>query len=272
MPLMSSSDPDAQPEETVPRFLFRYRPFRDEHDSLRKILVNNEWYFGSRQDFDDQADCKLTGVLLDRDHIRNLMVKAFGPLTPNRENQVEQYLADPDGERRTIADVQKYINDVGILCLSELCDDPELWRIYANNGKGVCLCLETLKIAYDEHYLYRGPWQVTYSDSPKQPWDPRGDRDYQLAQTEDHLLRKSSRWGYQKEWRFFMHQGTERTVGYHPMPQSALRGIICGPRMTATDRQQLRKWMMAGPFRPTVYYFNSLEGWIAEPQAIRSAR
>ena len=29
-----------------------------------KILVHNEWYFGSRQDFDDQADCVLTGVVL----------------------------------------------------------------------------------------------------------------------------------------------------------------------------------------------------------------
>jgi hypothetical protein len=275
MPLMSSSDLDAQPEATVPRLLFRYRPFRNEHDSLRKILVANEWYFGSRQDFDDQADCVLTGVVLDRNHIRDLMVKAFGPLTADRESQIEQYLADPEGERRTIADVQKYINDVGILCLSELYDDPELWRVYANDGKGVCLCLETLKIAYDEHYLYRGPWQVTYSDSPKQPWDPRGDRAYQLAQTEDHLLRKSSRWRYQQEWRFFMHKDAERTVGYHPMPQEALCGIICGPRMTATDRQQLRKWIMAGPFRPTLYYFDSLEGWIAEslaePPAVRSA-
>jgi hypothetical protein len=46
----------AKPEDTVPRLLFRYRPFRDEHDSLRsKLLLNNEWYFGSRQNFDDQT-------------------------------------------------------------------------------------------------------------------------------------------------------------------------------------------------------------------------
>ena len=74
-------------------------------------------------------------MTLDRNHIRDLMVKAFGPLTTDRESQIEQYLADPDGESRTIADVQKYINDVGILCLSELYDDPELWRVYANDGR-----------------------------------------------------------------------------------------------------------------------------------------
>jgi hypothetical protein len=119
----------AKPEDTVPRLLFRYRPFRDEHDSLRKLLLNNEWYFGSRQNFDDQADCELTGVVLDRKHIRDLMIKAFGPLTADRETQIEQFLANPDGERRAVAEIQKYINDVGILCLSESYDDPELWRI-----------------------------------------------------------------------------------------------------------------------------------------------
>jgi hypothetical protein len=48
MSLMTSSELDAQSEGTVPQLLFRYRPFRDEYDSLRKILINNEWYLGSR--------------------------------------------------------------------------------------------------------------------------------------------------------------------------------------------------------------------------------
>src|ERR1700687_5953378 len=130
MSLMTSSELDAQSEGTVPQLLFRYRPFRDEYDSLRKILINNEWYLGSRQNFDDETDCVLTGIVRDRDHIRGLMTENYGALTAARENEIERFLADPDGERRAVADVQKYINDVGILCLSELYDDPELWRTY----------------------------------------------------------------------------------------------------------------------------------------------
>ncbi len=52
-----------KPEEySIPKYLFRYRPFEDQFDSLRRILVNNEWYFGSRVAFDDQDDCKLPGI------------------------------------------------------------------------------------------------------------------------------------------------------------------------------------------------------------------
>jgi hypothetical protein len=35
-------------EYTVPKYLFRYRPFEDQFESVRRILVNNEWYSGSR--------------------------------------------------------------------------------------------------------------------------------------------------------------------------------------------------------------------------------
>src|SRR5258708_5877170 len=136
-----------RPEDnTVPKYLFRYRPFKDPYDSLRRILVNNEWYFGSRLDFDDQNDCKLPGILIDRDHLRGVMARKDGGLTKAREDEIERYLANPKAKEQTLEAVQGFVNRVGILCLSELHDRPELWKIYADSGRGVCLCLETLKI------------------------------------------------------------------------------------------------------------------------------
>jgi hypothetical protein len=236
-------------DNTVPKYLFRYRSFADRYDSLRRILVNNEWYFGSRVDFDDQADCKLPGILIDRDHLRRVMAKKDGgKLSEAREKEIEQFLANPKSPDGTLAAVQKYVDSVGILCLSELHEDPELWKIYADSGRGVCLCLETLKIAFAADYIERGPFEVIYSDDPKLPWDPRGDRDYQNAQTEDHLLRKGTIWAYQKEWRFFLHRGEESTVGFHPLPPEALQAVILGPRLTEGERELVRSWIKAGPF------------------------
>jgi len=40
-------------------FLYRYRPFRDDFDSLRRILSENLWWFGSRTGFDDELDSVL---------------------------------------------------------------------------------------------------------------------------------------------------------------------------------------------------------------------
>lgn len=243
-----------KPEEySIPKYLFRYRPFEDQFDSLRRILVNNEWYFGSRVAFDDQDDCKLPGILMDRDYMRSLMAKKDGGLTKDREDEIERFLADPvEAERRTVDEVQGYVNRAGILCLSELHEDPELWRIYADNGRGVCLCLETFEIASAPDYAERGPFEVRYSDDPKRPWDPRGDQSYQVAQTEDHLMRKSTKWAYQKEWRFIVTRGSESTVGDHPMPPTALRAVILGRRLTDPERERIQSWIRSGPFAHAV--------------------
>ena len=240
---------DKPEDNTVPKYLFRYRSFKDPYDSRRRILVNNEWYFGSRLDFDDQADCKLPGILIDRDHLRGVMAKKDGGLTNARAEEIERFLANPKAEEQTLEAVQGFVNGVGILCLSELHDHPELWRIYADNGRGACLCLETLKIASSTDYIERGPFEVAYSDDLKRRWDPRGDKSQQNAQTEDHLLRKRPTWAYQKEWRFFMYgRADESTVGFHAIPPDALRAIILGSRLTEDEREQVRSWIKAGPF------------------------
>jgi hypothetical protein len=89
-----------------------------------------------------------------------------------------------------------------------------------------------------------------YSDAPKRPWDPRGED--QLDQTEAHLLRKATRWQYQKEWRFIMHDEAKKTVGHHSMPVDSLRAVILGYGFDAGECQEIRKWIIDGPFRPSV--------------------
>lgn len=246
-------------EDTVPKYLFRYRSFADQYDSLRRILQRNEWYFGSRADFDDQSDCKLPGILIHPDHLRSVLAKRDGgKLTRDREDEIERFLANPKAQEQTLAAVQRYVDSVGILCLSELPDHSELWRIYADDGRGVCLCLETLKIAFAAGYIERGPFEVMYSDGPKHPWDPRGNKTYQNAQTEDHLLRKGTIWAYQKEWRFFLHRGEESTVGLHAIPPDALRAVILGPRLSEVEREQVRSWIRSGPFAHALCSVRSL--------------
>jgi hypothetical protein len=242
-------------EATVPRFLYRYRALDDRFDSLQKILLNNLWYLGSRKDFDDQEDMVLPGVVLRREHLRDLAIEKNGNLTADIESQIEQYLADPLSERRTTAAIQKDLDEVGILCLSEQPDNRELWRIYADDGKGVCLMLESLDIfpATSKGPFY-GPFEVRYSDEDKKPYDPRLDR---VAQADDHLLRKRAPWAYQKEWRFIRHhRGRHSTVGYCSLPQLALVGIIFGWQLSAGERAMICGWMNAGPFRPRLFEAN----------------
>jgi hypothetical protein len=241
---------EACSDETIPRFLYRYRAFRDRYDSLRKILVENHWYFGSRREFDDQRDCVVPGVVIDRDHLERIVRSNDENPKTEREQQLEQFLADPGAERKVTAAVQGYIDEVGILCLSELDDNSKLWGLYADDGRGVCLCLDMTKIIHTEYYRLRGPFQVKYDDGPKQPWDPRANGD-QIAQTEDHLLRKRREWEYQKEWRFILHRNKECTVGEHSMPIDSLYAVILGRRLALDECRQVSKWIRLGPWKPS---------------------
>jgi len=239
-------------DNTVPQFLFRYRALCDPFDSLKKILANNLWYLGSRKDFDDQEDMVLPGVVLVPEHLRELMRKRDGRLTADEESQIQQLLADPLGERGITAAIQNDLDDVGILCLSEEPNNRKLWQLYADDGKGVCLKLQSLHIfpAGSVGPIY-GPFDVKYSDNNKEPYDLRRDA---LSQTDDHLFRKKMKWAYQKEWRFIRHRhGKHSTVGYYQLRRTALVGLIFGWRLTHEDRAVIRKWINVGEFRPALF-------------------
>jgi len=245
-------------EPTIPRFLYRYRAFRDEHDSLRKILQENLWYFGSRVNFDDQEDCIVSGIELNRGYLEDLFRTRDGLLSAGQLNQIEQFLSDPDAARRVVNEMQGYVDNVGILCLSELDDDSELWQTYADSGRGACLQLDVTKLMESEPFLLRGPFEVMYRDGPKSFWDPMADEESRQVQTDDHLLRKGTKWAHQKEWRFIMHRGAEKTVGEYQMPVEALSAVILGRALTEAECKTVSHWLRMGPWRlkPRLYYRN----------------
>ena len=89
-------------EATIPKFLYRYRAFQDNYDSLRKILQENLWYFGSRVNFDDQEDCIVSGIELDRGYLENLLRARKGLLSAEQLNRIEQFLSDPDAGNESL--------------------------------------------------------------------------------------------------------------------------------------------------------------------------
>jgi len=132
--------------------------------------------------------------------------------------------------------------------LSALDDHPELWRLYADSGNGVCLGLNAVKVAEAEPYRFHGPFEVKYSDDPKQAWNPRKEREAQTAIT---FLQKRTIWGYQREWRFIMHDNDRRIVGdQYAMPPDALAVVVLGRRLTEAQCVEVVRWVRSGPWNP----------------------
>src|ERR1700722_1653475 len=124
----------AKKELIPPKLVYKYRPFADPNDSVRRMLALNMWWFGSRRYFDDSEDFVFPGVRNDRQ------------------------LAPYDLERAQ-ADMQEVLDKTGVFCLSERADHPQLWSLYAADGAGLCIELESDHVTEWEY----DPFKVTYS-------------------------------------------------------------------------------------------------------------
>jgi hypothetical protein len=178
------------------------------------MLAQNRWWFGSRKNFDDSEDFVFPGIRQDH------------------------RLAAYDLERAK-DDMQEVLDKTGVFCLSERADHPKLWSLYAAEGAGLCLELESDYVT-DPDY---GPFRVKYSDRPKPEWEHGGTREKRNKLATAALLQKSTVWGYQAEWRCIRiwPQNARATAGrYYSMATRSCRRYIrmesIGARAATSDR------------------------------------
>jgi hypothetical protein len=189
----------------------------EQFSFLRDLLVENKWFFSSRVHFDDQTDMILPTI--------NFPGVDLGTLRIAEE------------------DLQSLWNRMGVLCFSPVLDDPRMWRQYADDGKGICLRVScgTLGYAYRSGTVLNVPLPVEYSDDPKLPWNVLDDEREMEEVVAASLLRKSTNWVYQREWRIVRNTG-----GYGALPQNALCGLIFGWDVPPQVRKQIGSWITLG--------------------------
>ena len=127
--------------------------------------------------------------------------------------------------------LQREVNRVGVLCLSEFRDDIVLWSHYAAGHTGLCLGFRVAAdavffakaqpVCYADHY----PSIDLVGDSPQK-------------QVEAFILSKAQGWAYECEWRIVDHDTGFGEKAFHP---TALCEIIFGARMTESDRAFVRE-------------------------------
>jgi hypothetical protein len=207
----------AKKELIPPKLVYKYRPFADPNDSVRRMLALNMWWFGSRRYFDDSEDFVFPGVRNDRQ------------------------LAPYDLERAQ-ADMQEVLDKTGVFCLSERADHPQLWSLYAADGAGLCVELESDHVT---EWKY-GPFKVTYSDRPKPLWEHSGTQEKRNKLATAALQQKSMRWRYQAEWRcirYWQRSARPTADRYYPIATHALVGVIFGWKLSEHERLQVIGWI-----------------------------
>lgn len=208
----------------------------------KRIFTHNELYFPSPSKFNDPFDCRVDfdiDLKCSKSDVKKYLEKAQRNMSTPID--IKRILNDEEELRRNIKrlareELQPELEkQMGILSLSEKNYDILMWSHYADGHRGFCLefdgaALHNWKycqpVNYDENFLPFGE----FCDAL-----PELNDNNQKKSMRAFVLRKSSHWKYESEWRVIVNVTDERgrTLIY---PQEILTGVIFGCRMSNDNK------------------------------------
>lgn len=238
-------------EKPGPSILYRYRALRDsatDDKYIRPIFVSHQLYFPSRLELNDPYECIVPDFAtvpkrILEPFIRKRLMRLMEPLRLdwNQRRVRIRHMLKKETLGLVRADIQKQVDAIGILSLSERCEDLLMWSHYANGHRGLCLGFA----ASDNDPFFGYALPVVYS-AARPMFNPRDD-DFTASQKV--ILTKSEHWSYEREWRITETEGK----GRYRFPVKALRSVIFGSRITEPDKEKVSKWIATGQLTPSLY-------------------
>ncbi len=241
------------------KYLYRYRSLADPRSSnyVEQILLRNELYFSPPREFNDPFDCSPVPSLKSSGKEFHTFL---GELTKRRRPdlsrsarraQVSTIARDlarnqrsKEAQEALRADMNKIVNETGILCLSAGCDHPLMWSHYADSHRGICLRFQ----ASSTTPFFGRAQRVSYqSERPTLNLV----RDTIDEKVQKALLTKADYWSYEAEWRIIDH---DAGPGVRQFPPELLDGVILGARISDTDKQKVLGWLEERQHRISVLY------------------
>ncbi len=195
---------------------------------LRSVIVESVLRLSSPDTFNDPFDMRATvdmeGTLQEREaRNRASIASAFPDARPReREARLRDFMSTPAEVmgRRILSGMQRAASIFGVCCFSA--GDPRdvlMWSHYARDHAGVCL---QFRVAMDPRILSRTV-EVAYAD--EYPVIRYFKSFY--GDIEPLLLRKHTRWQYEREVRILHPDGAGKYFAFAP---AALTSIIIGCR------------------------------------------
>jgi len=210
--------------------LYKYRPFN--HDDLKSkkrtedIFLKNELYFPSPSQFNDPFDClvHLDFSKVKKEEFWQYFNKALLKRTELTEQQIrekfERVYKSDNKEKIFTASLQNSFNSRGVYSLSSKNDDILMWSHYSDGHRGYCFELDGIELK---------PQKVKYRKRyPK--FDLFNGRNLLRIL----LFTKSSRWKYEREWRYFSEKSGP--INIH---NNSVKCVILGSQMDDKNRESL---------------------------------
>ena len=239
-----------------PRYFYKYGRVDDERIChTKRIFEANEMYFSTIDQFNDPFDCshvlRLSGIYKEVQEYFEKISKKNKPDLNRKERRklVKQIMKQCKSSNGSVSfeghpeEIMKInTNKWGMYCLSETCDNIQMWAHYADGHRG--FCLEFLNDEGNPFFVpapsgakvkNMAPLKVQYSDQFPIINRVSDDSD---AVAKKALLTKASGWSYEKEWRMVDLSGSGRRI-FSP---HFLKSVIFGFKMSDDHKRLIRKW------------------------------
>jgi hypothetical protein len=133
------------------------------------------------------------------------------------------------------------LENSGLLCLAESCNDILMWGHYANAHRGICIGFQRDHSTVFGRQVRPVSYQRDYPRLTVVNFDPTVD-----PHSADQLwLTKAANWSYEREWRILMPQGDCLYTIDAPVTT-----IVFGARISDPDRQRVLEAVGTGRHSP----------------------
>lgn len=162
-------------EMELPPVLYKYRDWSNENH--KRVLTHNELFLASPASFEDEFDCKVPiryDLLTDKE-IYDKYLKSSKTENPNFNRQQHRKFARDWQKKGLMRDKQrleeldeeffeKFNKLFGVLSLTAICNNIDMWNYYSDNGKGFCVGFNTIPLLNLSKY-FGGGGEVSYYDT-----------------------------------------------------------------------------------------------------------
>lgn len=222
-------------EMDLPPVLYKYRDWTDENH--KRVLTHNELFLASPASFKDEFDCKVPiryDLLTDKE-IYDKYFKLSKFENPNFNRQQHRKSARDWQKKGLMRDKQrleeldkeffdKFNKLYGVLSLTAIYNNIDMWNYYSDNGKGFCVGFNTIPLLNLSKYFGDGG-NVSYYDTLPiiKEIDPPEKKHFL------QIYSKLRKWEFEKEYRLTKFNIENRQV---VIPSEFFSQIIIGDKMS----------------------------------------
>lgn len=227
--------------ERIPNILYKYRSWNDELE--KSIITKNELFLASPASFDDEYDCKLdfdfNASKKDKfDYYLEISSQEHQSFNRQQhrtwaQKKCREHIMDNPAQQKKFKTTfyEEYAKHLGILSLSSVIEDEQMWSNFTKDDSGFALGLYSKSLLYLKPAI-SGGGEISYCDPlPKIKCTDKCELKYYL-----NVFTKHKSHNFEHEYRLVNANVKQRNIQY---PEDAIAELILAPDISSDAKKEI---------------------------------